>query len=102
MRWHADFENKDGKLRHPRDGMAWKTFNQQFPEFALEPRNVRLGLATDGFNPFGTMSTSYSIWPVILVPYILPPWMSMKETSMILSMIIPGKQMSGNDIDIYL
>ncbi|CAA7023647.1 unnamed protein product [Microthlaspi erraticum] len=102
MRWHADSESKDGKLRHPRDGLAWKTFNQQFHEFASESRNVRLGLATDGFNPFGTMSLSYSVWPVILVPYNLPPWMSMKQTSMILSMIISGKHMPGNDIDVYL
>ncbi|XP_024016169.1 uncharacterized protein LOC112089662 isoform X2 [Eutrema salsugineum] len=102
MRWHDSSENKDGKLRHPRDGKAWKTFNQQFPEFASDPRNVRLRLATDGFNPFGSMSTNYSVWPVLLVPYNFPPWMSMKETSMILSMVIPGKHMPGNDIDIYL
>jgi hypothetical protein len=25
-------------------------------EFADDPRNLRLGLATDGFNPFGSMS----------------------------------------------
>ncbi|KAG7542393.1 Transposase-associated domain [Arabidopsis thaliana x Arabidopsis arenosa] len=102
MRWHADSENKDGKLRHPRDGKAWKSFDGQFPEFASDPRNVRLGLATDGFNPFGSMNTNYSVWPVLLFPYNFPPWMSMKQTSIILSMIIPGKHMPGNDIDIYL
>lgn len=102
MRWHATATNNDGKLRHPRDGEAWKAFDQKYPEFASDPRNVRLGLATDGFNPFGTMSSSYSIWPVILFPYNLPPWMAMKQTSMILSMVIPGKHMPGNDIDVYL
>ncbi|CAA7054528.1 unnamed protein product [Microthlaspi erraticum] len=102
MRWHANSENPDSKLRHPRDGKAWKTFDQQFPEFSLEPRNVRLGLATDGFNPYGSVSMSYSVWPVLLFPYNLPPWMSMKQTSTILSMIIPGKKMPGNDIDINL
>ncbi|CAA7043137.1 unnamed protein product [Microthlaspi erraticum] len=71
MRWHANSENLDGKLRHPRDGKAWRTFNQQFPDFASDPRNVRLGLATDGFNPFGSVSTSYSVWPVLLFPYNL-------------------------------
>ncbi|CAA7027471.1 unnamed protein product [Microthlaspi erraticum] len=78
------------------------TSKERFPGFASEPRNVRLGLATDGFNPYGSMSTKYSIWPVLLFPYNLPPWMAMKQSSMILSMIIPGKQMPGNDIDIYL
>ncbi|CAA7024546.1 unnamed protein product [Microthlaspi erraticum] len=102
MRWHDSSKNTDGRLRHPRDGMAWKSFNQQFPEFASDPRNVRLGLATDGFNPFGSMSTNYSVWPVLLFPYNFPPWMSMKQTSMILSMIIPGRNMPGNDIDVYL
>nr|GFB73033.1 hypothetical protein [Tanacetum cinerariifolium] len=29
-----------------------------------EPRNVRLGLAIDGFNPFGNLSQSYSMWLV--------------------------------------
>ncbi|CAA7029746.1 unnamed protein product [Microthlaspi erraticum] len=66
------------------------------------PEMLRLGLATDGFNPFGAMSTSYSIWPVLLFPYNLPPWIAMKQSSTILSMIIPGKQMPGNDIDVYL
>ncbi|CAA7013323.1 unnamed protein product [Microthlaspi erraticum] len=102
MKWHALAENKDGKLRHPRDGQAWKTFDQKFPVFASDARNVRLGLATDGFNPYGAMSTNYSIWPVLLFPYNLPPWMAMKHSSMILSMIIPGKQMPGNDLDVYL
>ncbi|TYK19073.1 CACTA en-spm transposon protein [Cucumis melo var. makuwa] len=30
----------------------------------LDPRNMRLGLASDGFNPFGQMSTSYSMWKI--------------------------------------
>jgi hypothetical protein len=73
-----------------------------FPEFAADPRNVRLALATDGFNPFGNLSTTYSIWPVVLVPYNMPPWMCMKPSSFMLSMIIPGKKAPGNDIDVYM
>ncbi|KAK6792914.1 hypothetical protein RDI58_011995 [Solanum bulbocastanum] len=76
MRWHAEYDNKDGTLRHPRDG-----------------------LASDSFNPFGTMSTSHSIWLVILVPYNLPPWLCMKQPNLILSMIIPGPHAPGNNID---
>ncbi|XP_052198329.1 uncharacterized protein LOC127805620 [Diospyros lotus] len=102
MRWHSVDSNKDGLMRHPRDSEAWKRFDETHIEFASDPRNVRLGLASDGFNPFRTLSTNYSIWPVILIPYNLPPWMCMKQTSFILSMIIPGKQMPGNDIDVYL
>ena len=102
MRWHAVGNNSDSSMRHPRDSEAWKTFDRLHTDFSNDPRNVRLGLASDGFNPFGTMSTNYSIWPVVLMPYNLPPWMCMKPTSFILSMIIPGKKQPGNDIDIYL
>ncbi|XP_061359254.1 uncharacterized protein LOC133303366 [Gastrolobium bilobum] len=102
MRWHALANNPDGLLRHPRDAEAWKSFDQLHPEFASESRNVRLGLATDGFNPYGTMSNNYSVWPVILIPYNRPPWECMKQTSLILSMIIPGKRMPGNNIDVFL
>nr|KYP31798.1 hypothetical protein KK1_047707 [Cajanus cajan] len=85
-----------------RDSEAWKHFNLTHKEFASDPRNVRLALATDGFNPFGLMSPNYSIRPVILIPYNMPPWLCMKPTSFIMSMIIPGKKMPGNDIDVYL
>ena len=45
---------------------------------------MRLGLASDGFNPFGNMSTLYSIWLVVLMPYNLPPLRCMKDPYMIL------------------
>ncbi|KAK5793799.1 hypothetical protein PVK06_034957 [Gossypium arboreum] len=73
MRWHNDQRTDDGLLRHPADSLAWKSFDMKFSSFASDPRNVRLGLAADGFNPFKIMSTSYSTWPVVLVPYNLPP-----------------------------
>ncbi|OIT26536.1 hypothetical protein A4A49_41017 [Nicotiana attenuata] len=93
MRWHSLEGSQDGLMRHPRDSQAWKTFDLLHPEFAADPRNVRLGLASDGFNPFGAMATNYSIWPVVLIPYNRPPWECMKQTSFVLSMIIPGKQL---------
>ncbi|KAL7208519.1 hypothetical protein ACSBR1_030291 [Camellia fascicularis] len=102
MRWHKDKRVDDGVLRHPADGEAWKDFDRLHPTFSADPRNVRLGLATDGFNPFGNMSTSYSMWPVILMPYNLPPWKCMKDPFVMLSLLIPGRSAPGRDIDIYL
>ncbi|XP_057748109.1 uncharacterized protein LOC130967309 [Arachis stenosperma] len=102
MLWHKEGPNSDGFLRHPRDGEAWKAFDRRFTDFSSDPRSVRLALASDGFNPFGNLSSRYSIWPVILIPYNLPPWICMKPTSFLLSMIIPGPKMPGNDIDVYL
>ncbi|XP_021302504.1 uncharacterized protein LOC110430009 isoform X4 [Sorghum bicolor] len=102
MRWHDDGRTKEEKLRHPADGDAWKDFNDRNPDFAEDPRNIRLGLASDGFNPFGNKNLKHSTWPVMLVPYNLPPWICMKQTSLIMSMIIPGPKSPGNDVDVYL
>ncbi|XP_060202613.1 uncharacterized protein LOC132631031 [Lycium barbarum] len=102
MRWHHEERNKDGVLRHPADSEAWKTLDNRYSEFASDPRNVRLGLASNGFNPFGTMRSVYSTWPVILMPYNLPPWLCMKQEFFILSMLIPGPKGPGNNIDVFL
>jgi hypothetical protein len=102
MRWHTDSRTNDGVLRHPADGEAWKAFDNLYPDFSADNRNVRLGLMSDKFNPFGNMSISHSTWPIILVPYNIPPWMSMKQTSLILFLIIPGPRSPRMDIDVYL
>ena len=70
--------------------------------FSVEPRHVRLGLAMDGFNPFGNMSISYSMWPEFVMPYNLPPWKCMKEPFLMMSMLIPGPSAPGRDINVYL
>ena len=72
MRWHDDHFVEDGEMRHCYDSLAWKHFNAMHPSFAAESRNVRLGLCTDGFQPFGQSGSQYSSWPVILTPYNLP------------------------------
>ncbi|WCJ29242.1 hypothetical protein M5689_010888 [Euphorbia peplus] len=48
MRWHEEHCKKDGKLRHPAYGEAFKAFNTRFPDFASDARNVRLALSNDG------------------------------------------------------
>ncbi|XP_060968720.1 uncharacterized protein LOC133036222 [Cannabis sativa] len=103
MIWHHTGKSKDdGVLRHPVDGLAWKDFNAKHPEFARDPRNVRLGLAADGFNPFGNMSLAYNMWPVVLANYNLPPWLCMKDNYFLLSTLIPGAKSPGKDMDIFL
>ncbi|GKE37027.1 uncharacterized protein Tco_1460432 [Tanacetum coccineum] len=61
MKWHHEERVKDGKIRHPTDALAWKFFDQKFPEFASDPRNVHLALASDGFNPFKSMNVSHKL-----------------------------------------
>uniref|UniRef100_A0A2N9IMH0 DUF4218 domain-containing protein n=1 Tax=Fagus sylvatica TaxID=28930 RepID=A0A2N9IMH0_FAGSY len=82
MRWYRNKRVDDGISRHPTNSENWKEFDLQHPEFALEPRNVRLRLATDGFNLFGNMNNSYSMWPVALIPYNLLPWLQVLPIGM--------------------
>ncbi|GKE23050.1 zinc finger, PHD-type containing protein [Tanacetum coccineum] len=90
------------KMQHLVDGRAWKNFDTKYPNFAKEPRNVRLGLVADGFNPFGNLSQPYSMWPVILITYNLPLWLCMKDNYFMLTLLIPGLKFLGKDIDVFL
>jgi hypothetical protein len=81
MKWHKEKRKDDGVMRHPADSKAYKHLDEEYSgkEFAKDARSVRLGLASDGFNPFGLMSISHTTWPVNLIPCNLPPWMCMKQ-----------------------
>ncbi|CAI8608684.1 unnamed protein product [Vicia faba] len=66
MTWHHTNKTSPGNMRHPSDGHAWKHFDEVHPDFAAEPRNVRLGLCSDGFAPYvQAFGSAYSCWPVI-------------------------------------
>ena len=101
MSWHVKGSSKDGKIRVPSDSEAWKHIDKQWSEFSQDPRNICLGLATDGVNPYGIKSTKWSTWPVVLVNYNIPPWLCIKKGHMILSLIIPGKRKPTN-LQVYL
>ncbi|KAK1678241.1 hypothetical protein QYE76_039089 [Lolium multiflorum] len=80
MQWHAEREKpaddpEKGKiLTHPADASQWNALDIEFAdEFGSEPRNIRLGMSTDGLNPFGNQSSTHSTWPVFVWPYNLPP-----------------------------
>ncbi|XP_021718775.1 uncharacterized protein LOC110686459 [Chenopodium quinoa] len=60
---------KNGKMRHPADSCAWKEFDERHYDFSKDPRNVRLGLSSDGFNPFGPKGLGNDI-DVFLEPLI--------------------------------
>ncbi|GJZ68761.1 hypothetical protein Tco_0632311 [Tanacetum coccineum] len=103
MTWHATRKcTEPGKMQHPVDGRAWENFDTRYSDFTAEPRNVRLGLAVDGSNPFGNLSQSYNMWSVILTTYNLPLWLCMKETTFTLTLLIPGPKSPGKDINVYL
>ncbi|XP_048605522.1 uncharacterized protein LOC106359340 [Brassica napus] len=86
----------------PVDSISWAQVNAKWPDFAADPRNLRLGISTDGMNPFSMQSTNHSTWPVLLVNYNTPPTMCMKAENIMLTLLIPGPTAPGNNIDVYL
>jgi hypothetical protein len=103
MRWHKrDGLVSDEKMCHPADSRAWNHVDNLYPEFASVPRNGRLGLASDGFNPFGMLNVTYTTWHVILILYNLSPWLCLKKSFWMMSMLIPRPKYLGQNIDVYL
>jgi hypothetical protein len=79
-----------------------ESFRQFDLEFAQNMRNVHIGLATDGFTPFGDNTASYSCWPMFTVPYNLPPSLCMKCEFMFLCLIVPGPDHPGPKLNVML
>jgi hypothetical protein len=84
------------------DGSQWRKIDRTYVGFALDARNIRFALSTDGMNPFSKMSSSHSTCPVTLCMYNLPPWLFMKRKSIMILVLILAPKQPGNDIDVYL
>jgi hypothetical protein len=65
MTWHNNNQLTDGKVCHAPDNKAWAHINAIYPEFIVDLRHIQLGLAIDGFNPFGEKISSWSTWLVL-------------------------------------
>jgi hypothetical protein len=101
--WHKKKRQPSEKeMSHPADGKAWQEFDKEHPMFAKDARNIRLGVATDGFNPFSEKNSKYSMWPVFVIPYNLPPWSCMRESNFMMALLIPGPTCPGKDFDVFL
>jgi hypothetical protein len=74
----------------------------EYVDFATEARNVRVAIATDGFNPFGMGAASYSCWPVFIIPLNLPPGVCMQRQNIFLSLIVPGPEYPGKNMSMYM
>ena len=102
MTWHTNHETEEDLMCHPSYTEVWKYFDRTYPEFAIESRNIMLGLCADGFALFEKSRKSYSCWSVILTPYNLPPGMCMKTHYMFLTLIVIGPQNPKKLIDVYM
>ncbi|GAA0151982.1 hypothetical protein LIER_37397 [Lithospermum erythrorhizon] len=102
MTWHNSNRAEAGFMTHPSHSGTWHHFNDLYPDFASQSRNVRIGLYTDGFNPFGQFGRNYSCWPVIVCVYNLSPGLCMKYPYIFLSPIVPGPKSPERDLDVFL
>nr|GEW23125.1 hypothetical protein [Tanacetum cinerariifolium] len=76
MTWHATGKcTEPDKMQHLVDSRAWKNFDTK---------------------------QAYNMWPMILTTYNLPLWLCMKESSFMLTLLIPGPKSPGKNIDVYL
>nr|GEU99854.1 hypothetical protein [Tanacetum cinerariifolium] len=106
-----------GKMQDPVDGRAWKNFDTKLQRLyksshtaknatgkCTEPGKMQDPVDGRAWKNFDTknLSQSYSMWPVILTTYNLPSWLCMKESSFMLTLLIPGPKSLGKDIDVYL
>lgn len=97
MQWHAERQKPEEDpemgymLTHPSDAGQWQALDIAFPRFGGDARNIRLGMSTDGLNPFGNQSSTHSTWPVFVWPYNLPPWLCTKQRYIHLSILIQGR-----------
>jgi hypothetical protein len=72
--WHKHGKRYNAdKMVHPSDGDAWTYFDGIHHGKAEEAQNVRVVLATDGFNPYGLLAALYTCWSVFVIPLNLPP-----------------------------
>jgi hypothetical protein len=104
LTWHHENKSTDGLVRHVADSKAWKHVDENVdPTFAAEPRNIRFGFALDGVNPFSNGGTTWSTWPLLLVNYNLPPWLTTKKDFIMLAMLIPGpKSVGEKELDVFM
>ncbi|KAK4395872.1 hypothetical protein Sango_1741500 [Sesamum angolense] len=51
MTWHANHQMGEESMCHLSDAEACRYFDQTYLNFAAQPRNVTLGLCTNGFAP---------------------------------------------------
>jgi hypothetical protein len=103
MRWHKEGVHENNQVMvHPSDSEAWKALDNMDPNFTRVARNVRIGMATDGFSAYSTSAASYSCWPIFAIPYNLPSALCMKYEYMFLCLIIPGPDHHGSRINVML
>jgi hypothetical protein len=105
MRWHKEgkCDSEDPNIMlYPADTKAWEALDHFDLEFARDPRSVRLGLSTDGFQSHSEASSPYSCWSVFIMPYNLPPNKCLKQGFVFLAHVIPCPKEPRKQMNIFL
>lgn len=107
MRYQADFEHHDGMVTDVFDGSHYRSLLSQIVPasndrpfyYFSDPRDIALGLSTDGFSPFKRRDKT--CWPIILFNYNLPPDIRFQKKYCINVGTIPGPKKPW-DMDFFL
>jgi hypothetical protein len=96
MRYRGDYVHEPGIIRDVFDGSHYRALLETFVPidsnipfyFFSDPRDIALGLSTDGFGPFKRRSKT--CWPIILFNYNLPPEIRFQKKYCIHVGTVPG------------
>jgi hypothetical protein len=89
-------------MSHSTNAKAWHAMDHFDPEFARDPKGVRLGLSMDDFQPYSSDSTAYSCMPVFVMPYNLAPNKCLKEGYIFLALVILSPEEPKKQMNIFL
>ena len=97
MKYHAGYKPNPGVIADIFDGSHYsvlcnthvKVDNKVFDHtYFSDPRDVALGLSSDGFTPFNKRKST--VWPIIIFNYNLPPDIHFLIDNILSLGIIPG------------
>jgi hypothetical protein len=108
MQYRASHQLDPTKVTDIFDGAHYSLLRESFVTvggeelpnwFFSDPRDIALGLSTDGFGPF--KHRTKTAWPIILFNYNLPPEERFLKKNIISVGVIPGPKKPG-DLDSFL
>ena len=103
MTWHGDNASLDGRMRGPFDSPQWQHVRENYIDFSSDFRNIHLGMCVDGLNPHSQKWSTHSLWPILLLNYNIPPWLTIKNFFIMLCLLIPGPDaVTAGNIDVFL
>jgi hypothetical protein len=108
MQYRANHQHDPMKVTDIFDGTHYRSLKETYVMigdeelpvwFFSDPRDIALGLSTDGFGPFKRRTKT--AWPIIIFNYNLPPEERFLKGNIISIGVIPGPKKPG-DLDSFL